>query len=164
MSRRRQEKPPSEQLVEAFVKGCGLRRVELERLRVRDCYRKKRAFVYERQWIHVDAHEDIPAHEVPVFEVSVWTVAELTKGRSPDELVFPTLPDLPYEQLREQYAFDMFSYLYDTIGTMQGPRSIHEVGQNVKKALGLPRLDETRRRWLRRARRRWKQECQDASW
>ena len=40
---------------------------------------------------------------------------------------------------------------------MEGPRSIHELGQKVKHALGLPRLDGTRRAWLRQVQRDWKQ-------
>ncbi len=160
MPRLREEKPTYGQIVEAFVKGCGLRRVELERLRVRDFYRKKRVLVYELQWIHVAAHEDIPEHEVPFMEIYEWTIAEVCKGRAPDDLVFPVLPDLNYEALREEYAQFLFFGSYETIGTFRGPRSITEVGQKVKKALGLPRLDETRRAWLRQVRREWKQEVE----
>ena len=160
MPRHRREKPTYEQAVEAFVKGCGLRRADLERLRVRDFYRKKRAFVYELQWIHVAAHEDIPEHEVPCMEIYEWTITEVCKGRAPDDLVFPVLPDLDYEALREEYARFLFFGSYESIGTLEGPRSIHEVGQNIKIALGLPRLDETRQKWLRWARRDWKQQAE----
>ncbi len=157
MLQRQKEKPTYEQIVADFIRGCGLQRTELERLRVRDCYRKKRPFVYELQWIHVDAQEGIAAHEVPCMEVYEWTIAQVCTGRASDELVFPMLPDLEYEQLREEYAWFLFLGSYETIGSLEGPRSVHEVGQKVKRALGLPRLDATRRAWLRWARRDWKQ-------
>jgi len=162
MPRLRREIPTYGQIVEAFVKGCGLRRVELERLRVRDFYRKKRAFMYEFQWIHVAAHENISEHEVPFMEIYEWTIAEICKGRAPDDHVFPVLPDLDYEALREEYAQFLFFSSYESIGKLGGPRSITEVGQMVKRALGLPRLDETLRTWLRQVRRDWKQEVEAA--
>lgn len=141
-----------------FVRGCGLRTIELERLRVCNFYRKKRAFVYELQWIHIAAHDDSPAHEVPVLEIYEWTIARLCQGRAPDDLVFPTLPALEYDALREEYAVSLFFGGYESIGALVGPRRVHEVGQRVKRALGLPRLDETRRAWLRQVRRDWKEQ------
>ena len=57
--------PTDEQIVATFVKACGLRKAELERLRVRDFYEGHRDGSYEEQWMHVDGFEDIPAHEVP---------------------------------------------------------------------------------------------------
>jgi hypothetical protein len=70
MARQRKKKALKEQLtdeqiVATFVKACGLRKAELERLRVRDFYEGHRDGSYEEQWIHVDGFEDIPAHEVP---------------------------------------------------------------------------------------------------
>ena len=156
--RRRKPTPPYEEIVTAFVKGCGLRQRELERLRVRDFYQKKRAFVYEVQWIHVDADHDLPAHEVPVFESEEWTIPLLCQGRAQDDLVFRILPPLDYAALREEYASMLFMVRYEGIGTTQGAGSVHEVGQQVKQALGLPRLDATRRAWMRRARRKWKEQ------
>ncbi len=158
MPRQHRAKPTYEQIVTDFIKGCGLRQTELERLRVCDFYRKKRAFVYELQWIHVDAYDDILEHEVPFMEIYEWTIAHVCQGRAPDDLVFPTLPALDYAHLREEYAWFLFFGSYETIGSLEGPRSIHEVGQKVKKALGLPRQDETRRAWLRQVRRDWKQQ------
>lgn len=158
MTRQRRAKPTYEQIVTDFMKGCGLRQTELERLRVRNFYRKKRDFVYELQWIHVEAQDDIPAHEVPFMEVYEWTIAKVCQGRAPDDLVFPVLPALDYEHLREEYAWFLFFGSYETIGSLEGPRGVSEVGQRVKKALGLPRLDETRRAWLRQVRRDWKEQ------
>jgi hypothetical protein len=162
MPRRRKEKLTFEQIVATFVKGCGLQQTELERLRVRDFYQKKHAFVYELQWIHVDAHDGIPAHEVPFMEPYAWTIEKLCRGRAPDDLVFPILPALDYARLREDYAEFLFFGSYETIGSMEGPQGIHEVGQKVKKALGLPRLDTTRRAWLRQVRQDWKQQITES--
>jgi len=94
MPRRKRGEPTYEQIVADFVQGCGLRTGELERLRVRDFSRKKRVFVYDLQWIHVTAHDDIPAHDVPVLEIYAWTIAQLCQGCAPDDLVFETLPAL----------------------------------------------------------------------
>jgi hypothetical protein len=160
MPKRRKEQPTYEQIVKLFVKACGLRRTELERLRVSDFYRKKRDFFYELQWIHVAADGDIPAHEVPFMEADEWTIASLIKNRTSDDLVFPLLPELDYEALREAYAWDYFLGEYQTMGAMQGPGSLHEVGQHVKQALGLPRLDKTRQAWLRWARRDGKRQTE----
>jgi hypothetical protein len=160
MLKRRKEQPTYEQLVKTFVKSCGLRRTELERLRVRDFYRKKRDFFYELQWIHVAADGDIPEHEVPFLECNEWVIASLTEGLAPDDLVFSHLPELDYEALREAYAYEYFLGEYETIGAMEGSGSLHEVGQHVKQALGLPRLDKTRQAWLRWARRAWKRRAE----
>jgi hypothetical protein len=46
------------------------------------------------------------------------------------------------------------------IGTI--PCSIHEVGQQVKKALGLPRQDDALRSKLRWARADWKKQTAEA--
>ena len=159
MSRRRKWNPSYGQIVTDFVRGCGLRQTELECLRVCAFYRKKRAFVYELQWVHVDAWEDIPAHEVAFLEIYEWTIARVCQGRRPGDLVFPTLPEsLDYASLREEYAAFLFFGGYESIGTLEGPRSIHEVGQRVKRALGLPRLDDTHQAWLRQVRRDWKEQ------
>lgn len=99
----RKPTPTYEEIVTEFVKGCGLRQSELERLRIRDFYRKKRDFVYELQWIHIEAHEDIPTHEVPVFEDAEWTIARLCRGHTPDDLVSPTLPPLEALALQCEY-------------------------------------------------------------
>ena len=146
---KKRSKPTYEQVVTNFVEGCGLRRSELERLRVRDFYQMKRDFIYEQEWIHVDG----PAHEVPFLEPFVWTIAEVCKKKHPDDLVFPVLPDLDYEELRWCYTYLLFFSRYETIGAMQGPRALHDVGQQVKHALGLPRLDAELQRWMRWARR-----------
>lgn len=161
MPRHKRVQPTYEQIVADFVKGCGLRTSELERLRVRDFYRKKRAFVYELQWIHIAAQDGSPAHEVPFLEVYAWTIAPLCQGRAPDDLVFETLPALDYASLREEYAADLFFGGYESIGALVGPRSIREVGQRVKHALGLPRLDDTRRAWLHQVRHDWKEQFAD---
>src|SRR5215469_7883081 len=97
---KKRSKPTYEQVVTAFVEGCGLRRSELERLRVRDFYQMKRDFIYEQEWLHVDETDGIPAHEVPFLEPFVWTIDLVCQGKRPDDLVFSVLPDLDYEELR----------------------------------------------------------------
>jgi len=138
---------PYEQIVETFVKACGLRKAELERLRVRDFYRGgDHDFGFEEQWIHVDVFEDIPAHEVPFIGDDEWIIAKLCQDRGPDDLVFSALPDLDYEELREAYADELFLIYYDSLGATGAPNSISELGKLLKGALGLRRYDEKRRR------------------
>ena len=50
------KKPSYEHIVTIFAQACGLRKHELESLRVRDFYYEQHAFIYERQWMHVDAY------------------------------------------------------------------------------------------------------------
>ena len=153
MPRKRKEKLSYEQIVEAFVKVCGLRKAELERLRVRDFYRGHHDFTCGcEQWIHVDAFEDIPAHEVP-FLWDEWLIPEICKGRGQDDLVFLALPDLDYEGLREAYADEIFLIYFDSLGLTGAPRTISEVGKLLKQALGLRHYDEKRRREMRWASR-----------
>ncbi len=109
------KKPTYEQVVTSFVEGCGLRRSELERLRVRDFYQMKHEFIYEQEWIHVDEADGIPAHEVPFLEPFVWTIALVCKGKCPDDLVFPALPDLDCEALRWRYAWELFMSRYESL-------------------------------------------------
>ena len=101
---------------------------------------------------------------MPFLEPCEWTIAKVCQGRAPDDLVFPVLPELDYARLREGYAWLLFFGGYETIGALEGPRSISEVGQKVKKALGLRRLDAKRRAWLRQFRRDWKQKTRFAGW
>jgi hypothetical protein len=157
MPRRREKKPTYEEIVQAFVQGCGLQRVELEHLRVHDFYQKEVPFVYERRWIHVNPLPDqgIIEHEVPFIEPYQWTIREVCKGRAPEDLVFSTLPDLPYEQFRDEYLSILFWGACGSVGSVYGPESVHELGQFVKKALGLRVLDDTLNAWLRSARREW---------
>jgi hypothetical protein len=148
------EKLSYEQLVETFVKACGLRKAELERLRVRDFYRGgEHEFGFEEQWIHVDAFEDIPAHEAPYMGNNEWIIAELCKGRGPDDLVFSSLPDLDYEEQREEYADGLFMVYYDSLGATGAPHNIPGLGKLLKGALGLRHYDEKRRRAMRWASR-----------
>lgn len=97
-------------IVQEFVQGCGLQHAELEHLHVRDFYQKEVPFVYERQWIHVNSlpYQGIIEHEVPFIEPYQWTIREVCKGYAPDDLVFLMLPDLPYEQFRDEYLSILF--------------------------------------------------------
>lgn len=158
MGRQRKKQPmkeqsSSERRVETFVKACGLRKAELERLRVRDFSQEHHDFWFEEQWIHVDAFEDIPAHDVPFEPNQEWIIAKVCQGRDPDDLVFPTLPDLDYEGLREEYAAGLFQSYYESLGLTGAPNNIRELGQHLKEALGLRHYDEKRRRVMRWASR-----------
>lgn len=154
MARTREKKLTYEQLVETFVKASGLRKAELERLRVRDLYRGgDHDFGFEEQWIHVDAFEGIPAHEVPFTGNDEGIIAAACQDRGPDDLVFPTLPDLDYEGLRESYADELFAIYYDSLGATGAPNSISGLGKLLKQALGLRRYDAKRRRVMRWASR-----------
>ena len=134
-----------EQIVATFVKACGLRKAELERLRVRDFYEGHHDGSYEEQWIHVDGFEDIPAHEVPFLSND----EAVCQDRSPDDLVLPALPDLDYEELREVYADELFLISYEAFGATGAPNSISGLGKLLKEALGLRRYDAKRRRVMR---------------
>jgi len=151
--RHRKETPTPAQILEAFVKGCGLRPVELEQLRVRDIYEETKMGVYETRWVHVEASEESPEREVPFLELYRWAIDAAIKGRAPDDPVFPELPDLDYDQLREEYADLLFFGTLDSLGVVRYPTTFHEMGQRVKRALGLKRLDKTLQSWLRQAKR-----------
>jgi hypothetical protein len=154
MVRTREKNLTYEQLVETFVKASGLRKAELERLRVRDFYRGgDHDFGFEEQWVHVDVFEDILAHEVPFTGNDEWIIAKLCKDRCPDDLVFSELPDLDYEGLREAYADELFLVYYDSLGATGAPHNIPELGKLLKGALGLRHYDEKRRRAMRWASR-----------
>lgn len=122
-----------EQLIETFVVVCGLRKAELECLRVHDFSQEHHDFWYETHWIHVDAFEDIPAHEVPFEPNGEWIIARVCQERGPDDLVFPELPDLDYEAL----------------GLTGAPNNVPELGRHLKQALGLRHYDEKSRRVMR---------------
>lgn len=159
MVQTREEHLTVEQLVEAFVTACGLRKAELERLQVRDFSQEHHDFWYETHWIHVDAFEDIPAHDVPFEPNSEWIITRVCEGRGPDDLVFPELPDLDYDQLREIYADSLFLSYYEALGLTGAPNNIPELGRHLKQALGLRHYDEKRRRVMRKASRDMKDQA-----
>jgi hypothetical protein len=149
----KQCKPTSEQVVSDFVQGCGLRREELKWLGVADFYQKHPRRFCEQHWIHIDTFRGLLAHEVPFMDEYAWTIALVCQEKDPSDLVFPVLPDLDYEALRLSYARELFILRYESLGAAGGPQTLHEVGQMVKQALGLTRLDPTLQKWLRQARR-----------
>jgi len=147
--KRSQEKWTYEQTVEMFVQACGLRKTELERLRVRDFYQGRYDFVYEEQWIHVDAFDDLPAHEVPFEPNSTWLIAEVCKGKSTDDLVFSELPVLDYENLRDVYANNLFLRYYYCLGMTGAPNTLPGLSKLVKRALGLRHYDARLKQMIR---------------
>lgn len=142
-----------EQLVTDFVKGCGLRREELKWLCVGDFYQRHPRRFVEQNWIHIDAWHGRPFHEVPFLDEYAWTIVEVCKGKEPIDQVFPVLPDLDYEALRWHYASDLFITRYEALGATGGPRSLHELGEIMKGALGLTQMSAQIRTWLQRAKR-----------
>jgi hypothetical protein len=142
-----------EQVVADFVRGCGLRRSELKWLCGSDFYQRYPRGLVEPNWIHIDAMNGLPAHEVPFLNEYDWTIAEICNGKDLLEEVFSVLPDLDYEALRLSYAHSLFQLRYESLGATGGPRSLHEIGQSMKSALGLTRMDAQIRAWLQWARR-----------
>ena len=142
-----------EQLVTDVVRGCGLRREELKWLCPGDFYQRYPRRFVEQNWIHLDTWHGIPAHEVPFLDEYAWTIAEVCKGKEPLDLIFSILPDLDYEALRSDYAGLLFTLRYDSLGLTGGPFTLEEVGQLVKHALGLTRMDAPLRARLQWARR-----------
>ena len=147
------EQKPEIEVITDFVKGCGLRRSELEWLCVSDFYQRYPRGFTEPNWIHIDAMNGLPAHEVPFLNEYAWTIAEVCKGKDPLDRLFPVLPDMDYEALRLAYAHSLFLLRYDSLGLTGGLFTLHEVGQQVKHALGLTHLDAPLRAWLQWARR-----------
>ncbi len=143
-----------EQIVKHVVLGCGLRRAELEQLRVGDIYEKTVDGYYETHWLHVAASEQSVEREVPFLEPYLWALAVAKDGRVSDSPLFPVpLPDLDYDQLREEYAFILFFGTLEGVTVIKYPVTFHQVGQRVKEALGLEHLDADIQRWLRYAKR-----------
>lgn len=152
-----------DQLVENIVSGCGLRRTELEQLRVCDVYEKKVAGYYETRWVHVAASELNAEREVPYISPYLWAIDAVMEGRASSDLLFPEpLPDLDYDQLRDQYASLLFFGTLEGMDVIRYPLTFHQVGQKVKKALGLKRLDATLQRRLRSAKRDFLRTAEDA--
>jgi hypothetical protein len=79
------------ELVRDFVRGCGLRRSELEWLCVSDFYQRYPRGLVEPHWIHIDAMNGLPAHDVPFLNEYAWTIAEVCNGKEPLDQVFPVL-------------------------------------------------------------------------
>lgn len=74
--------------------------------------------------------------------------------RSPDEpLVSSVPPDLDFEQGRAEYTWLMYVGTIESLGVVHYPRTFNEVGEQVRLALGLPKIDETLRGLMRRAKR-----------
>ncbi len=161
--RLRKEKWTFDQLVEGMVVGCGLRRTELEQLRVCDIYEKEINGCYKTHWVHVAASESRAEREVPFLEPYLWAIDAAREGRAPGDLLFPEpLPDLDYDLLREKYAFLLFFGTLEGMDVIKYPVTFHQVGQRVKKALGLKRLDANLQRWLRHAKRDFLRMLEDA--
>ena len=152
------EEAKQTEIISTFVRVSGLRKSEVERLKVRDISFKKRPFVYNVCWVHVEADGDIPAHDAPVFMEHRWLLRQICQGRAPDERIFPVLPDVNYEQLRQEYEQELFLLAYDGLGSTGSLISLQAITYLVKDALGLRYQDDTLRsllRWARRDLKRW---------
>lgn len=94
-----------------------------------------------------------PGSRGSLYEDNEWIITRVCEGRGPDDLVFPELPDLDYDQLREIYADSLFLSYYEALGLTGAPNNIPELGRHLKQALGLRHYDDKRRRVMRKASR-----------
>ncbi len=165
---------------ESLLKSCGLRRAELERLHVDDITQDEDGQIWlhiaeseespEREvpvfngfnWAIIS----ILAGQFPSVEEpdaaqrrsrSHWkliTFQAAIKKRSPNELLISSVPpDLDFEQGRWEYAWWMYFGTIESLGVVHYPRTFNEVGEQVRLTLGLPKIDETIRGFMRQAKR-----------
>lgn len=153
---------------EALLKSCGLRRAELERLRVGDIRQDDDGQI----WLHIAESEASPARDVQVLDPFSWAIVdvlarripsnpedavpfkEALKGKSPDELLISSVPsDLDFEEARRAYAWWLYVGTIESLGVVSYPSTFNEVGERVRLALGLPKIDPTIRECMRRAKR-----------
>ena len=153
---------------ETLLKSCGLRRSELERLRVGDIIQDDDRLL----WLHIAESEVTPTRDVQILNGFEWAIVDIlarkipanpedavsfqkaVKGRSPDELLVLSVPNtLDVERGRREYAWWMYFSTIESMNVVHYPRTFHEVGEQVRQALGLPRFDETIRKCMRQAKR-----------
>ena len=153
---------------ERLLKSCGLRRAELEHLRVGDITQDEEGHI----WLHIAQSDESPACDVPVIKGFDWAITEILahtfpstieeivsfheamSGRSPDELLVTSVPPtLNVEQGRRDYAWWLYFTIIGSLGDVEYPQTFHEVGEQVRLALGLPNVDATIRHCMRRAKR-----------
>ncbi len=153
---------------EVLLKSCGLRRAELEHLRVGDITQDQEGHI----WLHIAQSDESPARDVPVVGGFDWAITDMLartfpstfeeavsfheamSRRSPDELLVASVPpDLDIEKGRREYAWWRYFMTIGSLGVVEYPRTFHEVGEQVRLALGLPRVDTTIRGCMRQAKR-----------
>src|SRR6266487_130037 len=165
---------------ERLLKSCGLRRAELERLRLGDITQDDE----EQIWLHVAESEESPARDVPIIDDRAilailtgqfWLIEdelseetrrrlrrrwkpirfqEIIRKRATDDLLVSSLsPDLDFEQCRHEYAWYLYFGTIEALGVVEYPTTFNELGEQVRLALGLPKIDEMIRGFMRRAKR-----------
>ncbi len=158
---------------EGLLKSCGLRRAELECLRVSTITQDDTGQI----WLHVAESEESPARDVPVFDGFSWAIADILaqhypnsledavpfqealKRRSPDELLVSSVPaDLDFEKGRREYAWWTYFGAIEALDVIRSPKTFHEAGERVRLALGLPKVNATIRSFMRQAKRAFMRE------
>ena len=153
---------------ECLLKSCGLRRTELEHLHVGDITQDEDGQI----WLHIAQSDESPARDVPVFRGFAWAITDILaqrfpftfddattfheamSGRAPDELLVTSVPpDLDVEKGRREYAWWLYFTTIEALDVIRSPRTFDKVGEQVRLALGLPKIDETIRCCKRRAKR-----------
>ena len=153
---------------DGLLKSCGLRRAELEHLRVGDITQDDTKQI----WLHVAQSDESPARDVPVLRGFDWAITDILaqtfpatiqnavsfhearSRRAPDELLVASVPPfLDIEQGRRDYAWWMYFMTIGSLGVVEYPQTFHEVGEQVRLALGLPKVDTTILHCMRRAKR-----------
>ena len=153
---------------ERLLKSCGLRRAELEHLRVGDITQDEEGHI----WLHIAQSDESPARDVPVVRGFDWAITDILaqrfpptfhdvvsfheamSGRAPDELLVASVPPkLDIEQGRRDYAWWLYFTIIGSLGDVEYPQTFHKVGEQVRLALGLPEVDATIRHCMRRAKR-----------
>ena len=125
-----------------FSRACGLRRHELQELRVGDVYRDG-----DQLWVHVERGKGGRKREVPVLAAFQERVLEIIRGKNLDDLVIDRIPvRADIHGYRRQYA----NAFYEQIaGKSYNPRDKDEMAlQRVSWALGHNRLDVVTRNYL----------------
>ena len=97
---------------------------------------------------------DILAQRFPATLHDATTFHEAMSGRAPDELLVASVPPkLDVEKGRKDYAWWLYFTIMGSLGDVEYPQTFHEVGEQVRLALGLSNVDATIRHCMRRAKR-----------
>jgi integrase len=135
----------------AFERAVGLRRGELERLRVGDVYGKRGGKLV----VLVRRGKGGKAREAPVLPGREAEVLSAVAGREPQERVFAQVPGIDLQALRREYAQALYLHhapgwaLPKTQGSIQPTDYEPRAVRLVSRALGHERLDVVLTSYLR---------------
>ncbi len=152
VARDRKFQPANWQPLLTFEKAVGLRKNELRRILVKEVY----IGLSGQLVAYVSRGKGGKAREAPVLPGRAQDVLAVIAGRDPEERVFPRLPDTEVQDLRREYAQQLYLYyagpgwsLPPTDRRLRPTDYDPEAVDRVSKALGHNRRDVVLNNYLR---------------